>query len=472
MRALILLHRYLGIAIGVVMALWCASGFVMMYQGFPNLDDNERFRALQSVSWDKCCAFDKLAEQLGVDVIDSFSVEMLDGRPVLRVSMTRGRRAQFDLISGERADSISEAQALDVARRYAISQNLPATPRYQAAIEIDQWTVQMRRDRPLHQIALDDPQGTELYVSGKTGQLIQDTNTRERFWNWLGAVPHWLYPTVLRQNGELWTQVVVYLSLAGVFLTLMGLYIGVAHWLAAPTSRWSTYRGVNLWHHLSGLFFGVLTLTWVASGLVSMNPWGLFEGSGAGAERERARDMWIDGAQMTAALKALVAKNDTSLTRIASAPIAGTLYLLAYEGSNAKRLDAKLMTPAPIVQQQIEHIAQRIAEDDKFTIDFLTEGDSYYYSGHDPVDLPVYRVVLDNPDHTRYYLNPLTGEILGKIDAEGRWHRWLFEGFHRLDFTAALRTRPWWDLWVLPLLLGVTVGTFTGVWMGYKRLRR
>ena len=32
-RLLLLVHRYLGIAIGVIVALWCLSGFVMMYEG-------------------------------------------------------------------------------------------------------------------------------------------------------------------------------------------------------------------------------------------------------------------------------------------------------------------------------------------------------------------------------------------------------------------------------------------------------
>ncbi len=35
MRTILIVHRYLGVAIGLVMTLWCLSGFVMMYRGFP-----------------------------------------------------------------------------------------------------------------------------------------------------------------------------------------------------------------------------------------------------------------------------------------------------------------------------------------------------------------------------------------------------------------------------------------------------
>ena len=37
------------------------------------------------------------------------------------------------------------------------------------------------------------------------------------------------------------------------------------------------------WHHLSGLLFAVVTITWIFSGLMSMNPWKLFASARAGA---------------------------------------------------------------------------------------------------------------------------------------------------------------------------------------------
>src|SRR5438067_1962984 len=41
-RALVILHRYLGIAVGLLMAVWFVSGIVMMYVGFPRLTEAER----------------------------------------------------------------------------------------------------------------------------------------------------------------------------------------------------------------------------------------------------------------------------------------------------------------------------------------------------------------------------------------------------------------------------------------------
>ena len=36
-RVLLFVHRYLAVAVGLLMALWCLSGFVMLYQPYPEL---------------------------------------------------------------------------------------------------------------------------------------------------------------------------------------------------------------------------------------------------------------------------------------------------------------------------------------------------------------------------------------------------------------------------------------------------
>src|SRR5690606_5148682 len=73
---------------------------------------------------------------------------------------------------------------------------------------------------------------------------------------------------------------------------------------------------------------------------------------------------------------------------------------------------------------------------------------------------------------TRYYIDPTSGRLLLKVDAAQRGYRWLFEGLHRFDFTAALRSRPLWDVLMILLLAGVTGVSATGTFMGIRYLRR
>ena len=37
----IVIHRYVGVVLGVLMTMWCLSGFVMMYQSFPSATPSE-----------------------------------------------------------------------------------------------------------------------------------------------------------------------------------------------------------------------------------------------------------------------------------------------------------------------------------------------------------------------------------------------------------------------------------------------
>ena len=46
MRAIVLLHRWLGIAFCLLFAMWFATGIVMHFVPFPSLTESERFAGL------------------------------------------------------------------------------------------------------------------------------------------------------------------------------------------------------------------------------------------------------------------------------------------------------------------------------------------------------------------------------------------------------------------------------------------
>jgi hypothetical protein len=89
----------------------------------------------------------------------------------------------------------------------------------------------------------------------------------------------------LRSNVVLWTEIMIWTSVLGAFLTVLGLYLGITQFKAR--ARFSPYRGWFYWHHIMGLVFGITTLTFVVSGLISMNPWGFLEDRRGGDEQGR-----------------------------------------------------------------------------------------------------------------------------------------------------------------------------------------
>lgn len=462
LRPLIFIHRYLAVAVGLLMVLWCLSGFVMMYQSYPAFTDAERLASLEPLDLAHCCA------DLDESVLPAaaWRIEMLQGRPVLR---SRGTVAR-DLATGGLIEPLTADGITRLAMAYAGSLGIDAQPTAPRAVQVDQWTLQTAaRNQPAWLVPLGDAAGTHLYINGGSGEIFQDSTRRERVLSWLGAIPHWLYPTALRSNAAVWSQVVIWGSLLGSFLALLGLVIGIARFRRADGTAGSPFRGWWYWHHIAGLVFGVLTLTWVFSGLATMNPWGWLAGSDAAA-RLPAQIAGVPPAlQLRQFLEQARSKlGQMDIVQLRAQPLGGQLYVVAYRGDGVPlRLDAAA-DPALLDGETFGRVLASTAT--VRSLELLQSEDAYYYTDGGGSELPVWRAILDDAQRTRVYASPQTG-ALRVVDADGRWMRWLEGGLHGLDFPG-LRKRPLWDIATLLLLAGVTAVCITGGWMAIQRVRR
>ena len=131
----------------------------------------------------------------------------------------------------------------------------------------------MKQEFPIYKYYFDDEEQHQLYLSSKSGKVLQRTDQKSRFWAWIGAIPHWIYFTSLRQDAKLWSQVVIWLSGIGCLMCLAGGY------LAIRDLRLACRRGKGLtpykkfwykWHHLAGTLFGLFVLTFAFSGRMSL----------------------------------------------------------------------------------------------------------------------------------------------------------------------------------------------------------
>ena len=446
-----LVHRYAGIALGLLMLLWFASGVVMLFVRWPEVHDDQRAAGQPAIVWTGCCRFGDAANGKPVE---RAVVEDRAGRPVLRAD-----GQVIDLATGAPVTQVSTREATRVAAAYAHGNGIAGRPGSPRVITRDQWTVVggLDKRRPFWTFRFDDPRHTDVYVSARTGQVAQVTDGPGRVLAWLGPIPHWLYPAILRQDGKLWTQVVVWTSLAGTFLTLTGLYLGIVAWRPWRDRRVTPYRGLMAWHHIAGLLDGMLTLTWVASGLVSMNPWGLLE-SGPDAQSQRLTGEITFG-DMKAAVAAAAQANVTA-RQLRAAPFEGRLYLMA----DGARLDAA-GRPAPLSPQTLATAAKRLGPIDR--AETITREDAYYFGHHEAVTLPAYRVELKGG--VRFYLDPASGQVLSRVDRNDKGYRWLHEGLHRLDFIRGFDRGAAWAAAMVALLVYAGVGVATGVWLGFRR---
>ena len=249
--------------------------------------------------------------------------------------------------------------------------------------------------------------------------------------------------------------------------------MGIRQFRFRRRQRRSPYRGWGLWHHYAGLLFGLFTLTWLLSGLFSVNPWGALEGRSFANEAERLGGLPVDFASVREAVRSLDGTvAPTGAVRLEGFAAGGELSFMATNGEGQRRrLDHETFGDAPLRESYFENATATLRPDaDVRDAGWIDTGDAYYYSHHETRSFPVYRIRYE--DGERVDLDRVSGELVFAVDRERRWLRWVFHALHRGDLHPVVRARPVWDLMMWLLLLGVTVGTVTGTWMGVRRIVR
>ena len=172
MRLLIALHRWWGVVFCLLFAAWFASGIVMHFVPYPTQQEADYFAGLVAIDSGKVAHGP--AEAVAASRMQDVLRVRLVGRADGPVYLIFGSSAVVSLRADELRDArLSAGQtAQDIAKAYARARGLDAsTLRAAEPISYDQWTVsgEYDADRPLYRIALNDLDGTELYVSSISG---------------------------------------------------------------------------------------------------------------------------------------------------------------------------------------------------------------------------------------------------------------------------------------------------------------
>ena len=483
-RFLILSHRYLGIALCLLFCLWFASGFVIIYTGgMPQLSEAERLARLPVLNLSavelspqaaraalRRTDFPTLTTRLGrpAYVFTGNTVQVLfaDNGELLTSSMISSRQIAADFLS-------APPDALD---RVGLIES------------VDQWTLGLRSELPLQKYRSDDGQGSEVYVSPSRGRVVLYTTSRDRLLAWLGAIPHWLYFLPLRADTTLWSATVIGLASVGVIFVALGLVLMFTQlrWRHWPNLlRAIPYHGLMKWHYMLGIGFGWCVLTWVFSGLLSMEPYSWNRASGMSFDavayfRSRAGVSAFESETPAADLAVI----EGSLKEVNFHVFAGKrFYELSIGGDSSTGAISRefrevtsmeplgLFTDAQILAQLEPAVAANMV-----AAEILNEYDNYYYGRNSrrqmAPPLPVLRVEFDDLAGSRYYLSLQTGELEFVSHRANRRERWLYRGLHSLDFNFLYPYRPAWDVVVWLLLAGGLLLSLLGAYLGLSRVGR
>ena len=503
--ALMFVHRYLGVAFCVIFVIWFASGIVMVYKRLPEYTPEERLARMPAldaaairISPAQALDAATLGEDPGRVVLTSYR-----SRPVYRFIVDAGYVSVF-ADDGSYLDEVDREGALAVvAAAFPESRD---TARYLGALdEPDQWTIGNRfaATGVLHHVGLGDAAATEVYVADTTGEILMKTDRSSRFWGYAGPVMHWFYFRPLRvEHAPLWNNLIVYGSVVGCAICILGLVIGLYRFSLGGRFRRGTsmtpYVGWLQWHHYAGLLFGVVTLTWTFSGLLTMTPWSLFPQGGPTEEQVRAiRGDGIDVSRFSAPPSAALAafQNRFAPKELEFLHFMGAPFYAAYERPDLAgrphrdtvryaspderpvRLLVTAGSSAPDVRDgftraELETAARAAMSGREPTeVAWLTDYDSYYYDRTGGRRLPALRAKFDDPDQTWLYFDSADGSLVLAEVRGSRAERWLYQSLHSLDFPIVYQT-PW--LWY-PLIVGLSLGglalSLTSMIVGWRVLR-
>ncbi|KJC48406.1 hypothetical protein UB31_16810 [Bradyrhizobium sp. LTSP849] len=471
MDAIVLLHRWLGVVLCLLFAMWFATGIVMHFVPFPSLTEAERFAALAPINRTQVVigAADAVASSGITEATRVRLIQRSDG-PVYIVSgilLVRAVRAS----DGRDATVTSADVALAIARDHARSRGIDAE---QATIvarrNYDQWTVPngFDRHRPLFRVALGDAAGTEVYVSSLTGEVVLDTTLTERGWNLAGSVLHWIYPTILRRDWELWDRVVWTLSLLASIAALLGAVLGLARIKRRGGLLGSPYRGWHALHHLIGLVVTFFLLTWIVSGWLSMDHGLLFSRgqltTGEVGELSAAPD-W-----RTASSFGLEPKS-SAVREVEWFAFNRTIYRRDRVVLGSQTLTGVSERPSDgqasiLRKQEIQSLVARLAPGCALPV-VLADNDDYPAHSILP-GAPVYRSRCGD---LWFDIDGADGSVLQRLDSSRRAYRWAYSALHTFDFPVLMAHPLLRDVLIVGLCALGLVFSITGVVIGWRRLR-
>lgn len=493
-------HRYLGVGMSLLFLMWFLSGIGMIYsRGMPRLTPEMRLARLAPLDLEaiRVTPGEAASAVRFLPEAGEVTLSTVLGRPAYRFSEPNGSVIFAD--TGEVLDEFGHDDAIRAAVAFA---DVPESgTRVEGVLTTpDQWTLTQGRQLPMFLVSVDDGRGTELYVSATAGEVVQMTTSGGRLLAWVSVIPHFMYLRALRLNGDLWSAVMTWGPGIGVVVAALGIALGLIYF---RPRRGLPFRGGLRWHFAFGLAFGVVTLTFVSSGLVSMEPWGWTLADDSLAPETRAlfpeRTGSLSDFPPIAAdsWRRVLASPELSVKEIAFVRIGGEPHFVARsapsipaamgwpDGGHQPYFVERTRTPERAVfDGDLEPRAELSVEDFRSRIeaafsgirvvevDRLTEYDSYYYSRENRSPLPVLRAKLDDADRTWLYVDPAVERVVGNINRGNRVERWVYAGLHTFDFPFLYRHRPLWDAVLVTFCLGGAALSGLGVFLGFKRVGR
>lgn len=469
-------HRLLGVFVSVLFVCWFLSAFVMIYHRYPGYDIEETAKLSTRITHFRLS--DSLIHRLEVVISDSLSgkaTQLLIGRRDNdEMCMTLKSQDRSVLLTLEGKPFTPSAPSLQDCQRIAhkwesklLSIDTIAT--------LDQWAPfsHLRGDLPFYRLNLSQ-EGRQVYLSSVDGRIITEHTKAERLWAYFGAIPHWVYFTWLRQNVDLWSNLIIFFAALGTIMTFAGIYVGIDVLYRTRRSFQGVHspykKSVYKWHYIMGTLGGIFILFWVFSGLMSLVK---VPESVNLSPKQSATDVFAEGslnldAYNTDHINRLISQLDVrsiNLTSLGEHPI------IKVVDADGKTTCYDTLSVLNYTEIDLEQHISRIYGPVQWSAERLREYDGYYLSRDGKLPLPVWRIKIEANDAPYIYLNEESG-LVRVFTRRDRIQAWLYNKLHSFKFVWLINRPVLWNIIVWTLLIIGSITSISGFILSVRYLRR
>ena len=477
-KTLVNIHKVVGSLLSLLFLIWSISGLVLIFQGFPHASRQERFEYLSEF---KAQDFDKIISPLS-NFKGRVELEKYQGEPVYRVYKGRKKQKVYDASTGEIIKYFSLKQAQKEAEGFVMS-NIKQSDILQ---ERNMWIPWKTYEYylPIYKLQMNDKDNSSIYVSSKTGSIVQQTKTWNRILAFVGAIPHKLTIKTLKESPDNWRLTLFIISILGLIVSLTGIITGlfrIKFKHRQTNEKLSVYKQRTYkWHHLFGLFFGVFIFLFMLS--ASFYPYRVPEWMSASKDGKSTKSLWNKNLPLKAFSKSpkdiyLAIEQKAGIRKIVwQASMGKPSWFIYYNNFQdavvySQQGDSIVKTPL-VTRKIIENYAKQLFKDD-FTTHYQTEYTPYYQQcGMCHAPLPVYRVDIHDQFNTSLYIYPKTGSALREMNNNKRSYFWLFTALHSFKFSIFIQHEILRIIILIIIMLGGVSLSILGIGLAIKHLKR
>lgn len=469
-------HRILGTALSILFAMWFLSGLVMIYHTFPRVSPADRRAKMECLEAGSLPAWEDVARRVPEgEKIVGVTLDRYLGQTVFHIRTDRGAHD----IPAEAGDSLPQVDSLRIRQVAALWCDAPVE-RVDTLRALDQWIPfgSLKREFPIYKFHFQDDARHELYISSRTGAVLQLTDRGSRFWAWLGAIPHWVYFTSLRQDAQLWIKTVVWLSGIGCVMCIAGIYLGIRDFRLARRRRLlSPYKRFwYKWHHIVGTVFGLFVLTFCFSGMMSLanvQDWGIrpklpFSPVAELRKLSPAPAYPLD-------YREVIARYPDEIRQMEWGNFGPIPFYNIYKEGKTETIDARRaddIRPLALAREDILPVIESIHGNSlPVHIESIDSYDTYYLTRKHPLEFPVWKITIPDADHSCYFVNPRNGRVKYVNDPARAMH-WMYPALHSLNVKFLVEHPVLWNIVMWTLMLGGTFVSLSGVYLAFKYLKR